>query len=456
MKSSKTELSNNQLDAKRSALSAALKHKLNTSAPAAPQTERIVKSSVTKSISANSTPLNLAKIINKKRTLTPIETKKIRKPVTPLISSVDLEDFEQMPTFTIVNINDIINQKEDMVVLEKKDKRKNVVRNEPDVVDYEVNADSTEEDDAHTNEDPKVLNRRKNQHTTILSEKIKSSQSAKSMPPKILNTKLASPVRPLKNVIKQNGVANKTAPRILNSTLCRNTGPAVEPRVLNDTLNNNNVAANNRSKENAIKTFANPRVGGPAESKPPQTKTVVTHQVMQGGTTRRVRKITCFETWFVIKLPAEEQPAHKAELGLSLLQLGNNISQVPLPSEKWSYTISLLRKKTKLNQSANPDDDLVYTGEVQDANINPDDRHLYVPSNVMFRRKSQNPTLRMQFDRAVILKNNTFYINIEGKNVKLLAAPTALQSLPDIETLLQIVNEVSLASPMVEQTSYVI
>lgn len=370
------------------------------------------------------------------------------------IKPVDLEDFEQMPTFTIVNINDIINQKEDVVVLEKKDKRKNVVKNDSDAVDYQPDAESTDEDEHSVVEESKVVNRRKNQHSKILSEKIKPAQTSKSSPPKILNNKLA-PVRQLRNVIKQNGVAKeetRNAPRILNSTLCRNTGPTVEPRVLNDTLNNNNVSANIRSKENLIKTFPTPRTNK-LDTKPPQPKTVISHQVMQGGSTRRVRKITCFETWFVIKLPAEEQPVHKAELSVSLIQLGNNILQVPLPSAKWSYTISLLRKKNQPKQAE--DDDEVYTGEVQDANINPADRHLFVPSNVMFRRKSQTPTLRMQFDRAVILKNNTFYINIEGKNVKLLAAPTTLQSLLDIETLLQIVNEVSLSSPLVEPTNYI-
>lgn len=445
-----------QLAAKRSALSAALKQKLNTSAPT-PQLERFAKQLVAKSVSANCTPISSPKFYGNMRQPAPIISTTNAKKTH--IDPEDLEDFEQMPTFTIVNINDIINQKEDMVVLEKKGKRqaKGLPTNDADDVDYQPDADSIDEEEQTSFEEDntKVSNRRKTQHTTLLSEKIKAGTTTKSSPPpKILNNK-SPPVRPYRNIIKQNGLSkdlpmapNKGAPRILNSTLCRNTLPTVEPRVLNDTLNNNNVVANNRSKENVIKTFASPRSG---KTPQPLPKTVIS-QVVQTGSTRRVRKITCFETWFVIKLPVEEQPVHKAELTLSLVQLGNAIKQVPLPSEKWSYAISLLRKKAAHNNLS----DELYTGEVQDANINPEERHLFVPSNIMFRRKSQNPALRMQFDRAVIFKNNTFFINIEGKNVKLLAAPSDLQSFSDIETLLQIVNEVSLTSPLVEQTNYVV
>lgn len=457
--SNKQNTSSTQLAAKRSALSATLKQKLNTSAPG-PQSERSARQQQpTKSVSANCTPLTSPKFYGKKRGATAEQKAASKSPQSPAGDSADLEDFEQMPTFTIVNINDIINQKEDMVVLKKQPKRKPFKRNDEDDddVDYEPSAgdDDDQSGDEHST---KLVSRRKTQHTT-LSDKQKPGLVSKSSPPKILNHRTAAPTRPYSNT--NGGVAaaaNKGAPRILNSTLCRNTLPTVEPRVLNDSLNNNN-----RSKENVIKTFNSSRGAAPLQSKTLQPpKTVISHQVVQGGATRRVRKITCFETWFVIKLPAEEQPLHKSVLAMSLLELGNDIKKVALPSDKWSYTISLLQKKGTANRSTGAaavaalPGELVYTGEVQDTKINPDDRHLYVPTNIMFRRKNQVPSLRMQFDRALILKNNMFYINIEGKNVKLLAAPMALQSLAEIETLLQIVNEVSLVSPLVEQTNYVV
>lgn len=92
----------------------------------------------------------------------------------------------------------------------------------------------------------------------------------------------------------------------------------------------------------------------------------------------------------------------------------------------------------------------VYTGEVHDPNINPDERQNYRPINIMFRRKCQNPNIRIQFDRTVILKNQTYYLNVDGKNVRLIASPQQIETYEDIATLLQIVNDVSLSSCCVE------
>ena len=92
----------------------------------------------------------------------------------------------------------------------------------------------------------------------------------------------------------------------------------------------------------------------------------------------------------------------------------------------------------------------VYTGEVHDPNINPNERQNYRPINIMFRRKCQNPNIRIQFDRTVILKNQTYYLNVDGKNVRLIASPQQIETYEDIATLLQIVNDVSLNSCCVE------
>lgn len=97
----------------------------------------------------------------------------------------------------------------------------------------------------------------------------------------------------------------------------------------------------------------------------------------------------------------------------------------------------------------------VYTGEVHDPNINPDERQNYRPINIMFRRKCQNPNIRIQFDRTVILKNQTFYLNVDGKNVRLVASPQQIDSYEDIETLLQIVNDISLNSCCVELSTHI-
>lgn len=108
-------------------------------------------------------------------------------------------------------------------------------------------------------------------------------------------------------------------------------------------------------------------------------------------------------------------------------------------------------KEDKPADRSNTDaSDDVYTGEVHDPNINPDERQNYRPINIMFRRKCQNPNIRIQFDRTVILKNQTYYLNVDGKNVRLIASPQQIETYEDIATLLQIVNDVSLNSCCVE------
>lgn len=56
---------------------------------------------------------------------------------------------------------------------------------------------------------------------------------------------------------------------------------------------------------------------------------------------RRIRKITCFETWYVIKMVEEQPKAEKSILSLSLMQIGNEIKKIELPSSEWTYKILL-------------------------------------------------------------------------------------------------------------------
>lgn len=107
----------------------------------------------------------------------------------------------------------------------------------------------------------------------------------------------------------------------------------------------------------------------------------------------------------------------------------------------------------KASESSNSHD--VYTGEVHDPNINADERHNYRPINIMFRRKCQNPQIRIQFDRTVILKNQTFYLNVDGKNVRLLASPQSIETYDDIKMLLQIVDHINLSNCCVEPISHI-
>ena len=111
------------------------------------------------------------------------------------------------------------------------------------------------------------------------------------------------------------------------------------------------------------------------------------------------------------------------------------------------------KEEEKPSESSKSHD--VYTGEVHDPNINPDERENYRPINIMFRRKCQNPQIRIQFDRTVILKNQTFYLNVDGRNVRLLASPQSIETYDDIKTLLQIVDHINLSNCCVDPISHI-
>lgn len=499
------------LAAKRSALSATLKKLNSTSATqqAPPQAQKSLHQHLQSAKSAgNLTPLNNRRVI---------KTGSLKR-VANNDDNDDGDDnkaVKQMHTFTIVNINDIINQKKDVVIeqtstLHAADRgnqqnnqtpvvrgrlgrppRKEALQRPDSDVDYQPGADS---DAGHSNEDDErnrsSNSRRKTQHT-ILSERTKAAKPATAASgggaatPKLLNSQYRN--------VKHNGAApgDKPAPRILNSTLCRNVSqleahPQIHTIKRSGGENNLNTS-NNNNNNHVVKSYSNRNAGVPATNAAggpagaiirrvqPPPKTVISHQVVPGGQTRRVRKITCYETWFVIKLPPQDEkavgPVVKTELSFSLVRLGNDIAGIQLPSDTWTYKVSLQRRRDAsaaalaeaagdalagengTRRSAGSAAD-VYTGDLHDATIPEKDRWQYAPTNIMFRRSSSNQALRMQFDRAVIFKNNAFYVNIEGKNVRLLGAPTKLDSLNEVETLLQIVNDVALSDSLVEQTAY--
>lgn len=363
-----------------------------------------------------------------------------------------------MPTFTIVNINDIINQKEEVVVIEKSPrlpgkKVKKIPTKKSKAEPEELIAEMMEENDDDfevkmddTSKSAKTPSRRKTPHK-VLSDQVLQPTATKGAKP-LLNKSPAVGTKPYRNIIggKNNSKAKEVAtpakqpPRILNSQLCTNAESELTSVVAKitspkKTLNNNIKSVLNRSKEN-IKQVK------------PAPAPVTNVTTISGG--RKVRKITCFETWFVIKLPQIETTNPQSVLDMELIQLGNEIKEIPLPTSDWNYKITLSRL-TKPNPGG-----LIYSGEVQDASIKEDEKHFYQPTTIMFRRECKNKALRMQFDRAVIMKNRNFFINVDGKNVKLIGAPQFVQSFDDIATLLQIVDNLSLTDSLVEQTTYVI
>lgn len=160
----------------------------------------------------------------------------------------------------------------------------------------------------------------------------------------------------------------------------------------------------------------------------------------------KMKKITCYETWYVINIPNSENKPEKPSFAMSMIGLGNEADKIQLPSAEWSHKIILTKRK-----SAPAEGDEVFNGDVEDRAISEEEKRNYEPCNIMFRRRTATPgKFNLQYDRAVIFKNDTFFINVDGKNCQLVGAPTKLDDTADIETLLSVVDFVNLKNTCVE------
>lgn len=438
------------------------------------------------------------------------------------VESADLED--QMPTFTIVNINDIMNQKNGDAVLVRKRKlhQETAVSNKK----REISTDSSEEDlekevtsDSESplkSQQQQQNNRRKTQHTKILSDDKLAKGTAKtptSGVSRVINSRTAQvkqhllskgvPLSSSGSASNVRTVNNKPAilrqtvppPRILNSSLCK---PGKSPNLVtklitSDELKNkqNNNAI--RSKENNVTSYTfTEKDGRLVQSKKilaspvkavqqTATRTPIRSQMINNNrslqmsmpmplpmplpvsTERRMKKITCFETWHVIKTPEIKRVNEKSILMVDMVKLGNKIKELQLPSADWSYKIVLAKQNLKVIkkiEEKNPDGSPqkaindptteLYTGEIHDQEISEADKHMYKPSNIFFRRKPKAGQSKLQFDRTVIFKNRTTLIKIDERPIHLITAPQFIYTLRDIEILLQVVNDVTLKNVDVE------
>lgn len=262
----------------------------------------------------------------------------------------------------------------------------------------------------------KNINRRKTQHTKILSDDkvVRASPSSSSSSAPITAQYVRKPIGVITKQINKSPLAqnqltqirsqgatktysilpqsrvissgsNKPAilrqpPRILNSSLCKPTNKATVPSFvtkvvtkddyeheLNKKRNNNIISS--RSKENNVTSYVYTEKDGkiipkkpvsqqqispqqkliqqrktvlPVVRTPPTQQRIISEPVsMNLPNSRRVRKITCFETWYVIKMVDEQPKPEKSILSLSLMQIGNEIKKIELPSSEWSYKILL-------------------------------------------------------------------------------------------------------------------
>lgn len=376
-----------------------------------------------------------------------------------------IDDFEAMPTFTIVNINDIINKKGDVLM------QQTFPKSEPE--------DKKPEPEKQTNvtNTNVTKNRRKATHTVLKEEPSTKSPPPKTPFPPVAPKKVTStaPGGPLKQIVMNKKVitsppnANKKMSvtpsqihkppvRILNSTLCRQQ-PPVSPIINAQKQQQAPVTApapvpapqpQPPKKEHQIKKSLSPQVQNNKrliaptsiqKRKLPEEKITVQKQG-----SRTIKKMTCFENWYVVHCAANPTPQKPApnQLTLPLIKIANGLQDICLPSEKWTSKVALSLIPESVYQRGQFER---YTGHYHDKSIVKDDiKHRYQPASILFRR-SQKPNV---IDRTVILKNRTFLIYIQGKSVHLVGSPKIVKDVEDIESLLDCVDHLELNSEDVD------
>uniref|UniRef100_A0A1A9VNF1 Uncharacterized protein n=1 Tax=Glossina austeni TaxID=7395 RepID=A0A1A9VNF1_GLOAU len=453
-----------------------------------------------------------------------------------------IDDFETMPTFTIVNVNDIINKKGDVLITKSKSIQQKTLSAITDDDDDDETGNKQDDDDVQevsikfsqsekksvescehklsglnrstvdasrkstTTTQPHILNHKLGLRNSRVGALTKSSTNIlpDKPAPRILNAMVAKKTQPVKPLIANlDDSADESIPLSLDDTEdeaesksreinkqlnvpIANVGtedsePQVEREAQNRTSRNFTylakrkqqaavkapVAVGNKkrimaaqsstsTKENSLAAVNQQKVATKTSTPVLPRKLSPEKVVISRQGDKIIKKITCFETWYVINVtndsPESPRPIRN-QLNLPLIKLANASKGVPLPSNSWSSKVTLqeLPASTLAKSTF-----ITYTGDLQEHNIAEEDRAKYQPSCVMFRRAvNDRQKSRLPYDRAVIFKNKTFFTNIEGKNVKLMAAPSAINSVDEIEILLQIVDVLTLQSEFVEQATTV-
>lgn len=178
----------------------------------------------------------------------------------------------------------------------------------------------------------------------------------------------------------------------------------------------------------------------------PMQRNIIPHHIISpAGAGAGARRVTKFESWYVIDVKNQEaMPTIRHSHTFSLIQLGNNIKEIQMPSEKWEYKITL-QKRIQKNNNTN---DEVYNGEITEKIII-GNRQNYEPNCILFKR-SHKDNNRVMIDRSLMFKQNMFAITMNGKQCQLVGAPNDIKDLEDIELLLQIIDSCSAHHPCVE------
>lgn len=235
-------------------------------------------------------------------------------------------------------------------------------------------------------------------------------------------TIVKSPIKSSPIAVKENIAINKPQP----SALLKNT--------LESELNRMKASAN------FVKRQSIPHVRSPAII--PHVN-AATNAVQ---TTPGARRITKFESWYVIDVKDHEiQTPLKHTHTFSLITMGNNIQQIELPSANWEYKITVQKRVKKATN-----DDEVYYGEINDTKIPESEKQNYEPNCILFKRSHKDLNPRVIIDRSIMFKVDSYAITMNGKQCHLLGAPSDIKSLEDVEILLKIIDSSSLSHSCVE------
>lgn len=167
--------------------------------------------------------------------------------------------------------------------------------------------------------------------------------------------------------------------------------------------------------------------------------------VQSSATLSGARRITKFESWYVIDVKNLEPTPFRHTHSHSLIKIGNDIKQLQLPSVKWDYKVTMQRR-TRM-QNNNEED--IYTGDCGGDKTIEANREDYEPASILFKRNHREGS-KTTIDRSLMLKQNVFTITMNGKQCKLIGAPDDIHSLDDLEILLNIVDSSNLQHSCVE------
>ena len=299
-------------------------------------------------------------------------------------------------------------------------------------------------------------------------------------PPSVMNL-TPSPIKTVNNGKLNNISATKPSPRILNSTVTPKAKQTQNVTLLNtDTANNKLFSIDlteeaNSQKEvsptaTAVKENSSNVINKtqPAQILKRQLETELnrmraSHKLFAHNQQQRQpirnrvsmpivapqpRRVTKFESWYIIDVPKEDIVPQKHNHTFSLIKLGNNVKVMKLPSSEWEYKLTLQKRTMPLKKNVNNNqDDSIEEDDNNDKSAG--EKQNYEPSNIMFKRTNKSPS-RTYIDRSMIINGNSYVITIDGKNCKLIGAPEDIKSVSDVETLLNILDAVDLKNSCVE------